>query len=177
MVVVWLFGSEITVELVIPVQTLSWLVPCHNLSTPFPALSLNQINYFNFAKQASCWSLGCHSAALFQSHHKIKHCFCFPCHPLGDSYQLFPLLPKAATWEWCKLLPWPSRQPWPALGFSRLFQPVFFCLPGCLFPGPCWAAPGDLFSLLGNVPSSLVLFRAVAVLPSSCYCDDQVLVH
>lgn len=45
--------------------------------TYFPALFLKRINCFNFAKHASCWSPGCHSAAFLHSPHKIKHWFCF----------------------------------------------------------------------------------------------------
>lgn len=154
MVVVWLFSSETTAQVILPAQILGWLVPGDNLLIHFPALTLNQINYFNFAKQASCWSLGCHSAALFLSPQKIKYCFCFSHHPLRDLYHLFLLLPKAATEERRKLLPWPSGQPWPPVGLSTRFQPVLFCLPGCLFLRPCRAPSSDLFSLWGNESSN-----------------------
>lgn len=109
--------------------------------TYFPALFLKKINCFNFVKHTSCWSPGCHSAAFLHSPHKIKRWFCFlpwgTCINPFTSYQRQQ--PESDVISCLDFLG--------TLGLLQKFPCCFspcFCLPGCLFLVPCWAAAGDI---------------------------------
>lgn len=123
------FQFKITAQLILPAYILGWQAPGHNLSTHFPALLFNKMNYFNFAKQASCWSLSCHSAALFHYPYKIKY-FAFLITPWGTH------ISSSLSGSNLRAMEIFALNFWAALvcsGLSMLFQLVVFCLPGCLF--------------------------------------------